>query len=103
MRATYPGLNKLTGGLLLSCLHRVAPPPGRAIEERYSFAYLQRTEEDVKMKPLPSFECDAASRTEVYTSREWLEKKFGVLRRETWQEGADGQKILTGRAEVLRS
>ncbi len=37
---------------------------------------------------------------EVYTSREWLEKKFGISRRETWKEGTEGQKILTGRAEL---
>ncbi len=37
---------------------------------------------------------------EVYTSREWLEKKFDMLRRETWKEGTEGQKILTGRAEL---
>lgn len=73
------------------------------MEERYSFAYLQRAEDNVKMEPLPSFERDAAGQIEVYTSREWLEKKFGMLRRETWLEGRDGQKILTGRAETLRS
>ena len=78
----------LTGGLFHSSLHRVGPPSGRAMEERYSFAYLQRAEDDVKMVALPGMVVGATERRggeEVYTSREWVEKKFGMLRRETGQ------------------
>lgn len=92
----------LTGGRLQSCLHRVSPRPGRAMDERYSVAYLQRTEDDVKMEALPG--CvqghEAAARNEVYTSREWLAKKFGVLRRNTWTEDMEAQMILTGSASI---
>lgn len=73
----------LTGGLLHSCLHRVAPPAGRSMEERYSVAYLQRAEDDVRLETLPGLESGAVNQEEVYTSREWLEKKFGILRRKT--------------------
>ena len=88
----------LTGGRLHSCLHRVSPCPGRPMEERYSVAYLQRTEDDVKMEALPGCRPsnDAGERTEVYTSREWLEKKFGVLRRNTWKEDTETRRILSG-------
>ena len=41
------------------------------------------------------------SRAEVYTSRGWLEKKFGMLRRDTWKEGSEGARILTGRADGI--
>ena len=100
MMYTYLGLAMLTGGRFHSCLHRVGPPPGRAMEERYSFAYLQRAEDNVKMTVLPGTADPHEEMDEVYTSREWLEKKFGMLRRETWKEGAEGQKILTGRVEI---
>ncbi|MCJ1286662.1 hypothetical protein MMC26_006008 [Xylographa opegraphella] len=71
---------------------------GRAMEERYSIVYLQRAEDDVKMEALPGTGTEAANGTEVYTSREWLEKKFGMLRRESWKDGVEGQRILTGKA-----
>ena len=90
----------LTGGLLHSCLHRVGPLPGRAMEERYSFAYLQRAEDDVKMEALPGLKNEAVDQKEVYTSREWLEKKFGMLRRNTWKEGTESQRILTGKTDL---
>ena len=90
----------LTGGLLHSCLHRVAPPPGRSMEERYSLAYLQRTENDVKMEALPGTGNELVNGKEVYTSRQWLEKKYGMLRRETWKDGTEGSRILTGRADL---
>lgn len=94
------GLTMLTGGLLHSCLHRVSPPAGRAMEERYSFAYLQRAENEVRMEALPGITSGPVNKGDVYTSREWLKKKFGMLRRKTWKEGIEGQKILTGRIEV---
>ena len=68
------------------------------MEERYSLAYLQRAEDCVKMKALPSLGLEiCGDADEVYTSREWLEKKFGVLRRATWKEGPEGESVLTGR------
>ena len=95
------GLSMLTGGLLHSCLHRVGPLPGRAMEERYSFTYLQRTEDDVRMEALPGIRNGKTDKKEVFTSREWLENKFGMLRAKTRREGMEGQKILTGRADLL--
>ena len=70
------------------------------MEERYSFAYLQRAEDDIEMRALPRLESGVTDNEEVYTSREWLEKKFGMLRLETWKEGTEGQRILTGRPDV---
>ena len=90
----------LTAGRLHSCLHRVSPGPGQAMEERYSLAYLQRAEDEVKMKALPGLGADHGSGQDVFTSREWLEKKFGMLRRKTWKEETGAQTVLTGRADV---
>lgn len=84
-----------------SCLHRVGPLPGRAIEERYSFAYLQRAEDDIQMKPLPGIQSDKTEEKELFTSQEWLENKFGMLRAKTRMEGMEAQKILTGTAHEL--
>lgn len=95
----------LTGGILHSCLHRVGPLPGRAMEERYSFAYLQRAENDVRMETLPGISNgnDGTDTEEVFTSLGWLEKKFGMLRAKTRTEDAEGQKVVTGRADTLPS
>lgn len=72
------------------------------MEERYSFAYLQRAEDDVRMEALPGLGRDAAAeKGEVLTSRQWLEKKFGMLRAETGEGGVEGQKVLTGRDDVF--
>ena len=105
MPGIFPGLTMLTGGLLHSCLHRVSPFPGQAMKERYSIAYLQRAEDDVKMKALSRFDAvhDRNSQydQDAYSSREWLEKKFGVLRRQTWKEAGDAQGILTGNENIL--
>ena len=93
------GLTMLTGGLLHSCLHRVGPPPGRVMEDRYSFAYLQRAEDDVRMEALPGFGNKLVGTKEVYTRREWFEKNFDVLRRKTWTEETKAQRIRTGSAD----
>lgn len=71
------------------------------MEERYSFAYLQRAEDDVKMETLPGIDNHATDKKNGFTSREWLESKFGMLRAKTCKEGMERQKILTGRADVL--
>ena len=70
------------------------------MKERYSIAYLQRTENDVKMKALPGTRDVIMNKEEIYTSREWLEKKFGMLRRETWKDGEEGHSVLTGEAKL---
>ena len=69
--------------------------------ERYSFAYLQRAEDDVMLAPLPGMKDHNPEMKDVLTSRQWLEKKFGVLRANTRNEGTEDQKILTGRANAL--
>ena len=105
MSRVVPGLTMLTGGLLHSCLHRVSPVPGEAMKERYSIAYLQRAEDDVKMKALSKLNAVHGStlqdNQDVYTSREWLEKKFGVLRRQALKEVGDAQGILTGNENIV--
>ena len=91
----------LTGGILHSCLHRVGPIPGRAMEERYSFAYLQRAEDEVLLAPLPGLGNVTNDRDkEVFTSGQWLEKKFGMLRAKTHEKGVEGEKVLTGRVNA---
>lgn len=71
------------------------------MEERYNFAYLQRTENDVKIKALPELEQNVAEKKEVLTSRQWLKRKFGLLRAKTRKEGMEGQQILTDRENAL--
>lgn len=80
------------------------------MEERYSFAYLQRAEDDVKLAPLPALSSKSGSDTvdngsnkenQTFTSKQWLEHKFGMLRAKTWKEGSESQKILTGRVGEL--
>lgn len=80
------------------------------MKERYSFAYLQRAEDDVKLEPLPALSNKASSNTiddgwnkenQIFTSKQWLENKFGMLRAKTRKEGSKSQKILTGRVGEL--
>lgn len=100
------GMSLLTDGYLHSCLHRVGPLPGRAMGERYSFAYLQRAEGWTKMEGLESrfFEGRKKRGEErVLTSREWIMKKFGALRLGEHNEKAgdrecgERERVLTGR------
>ena len=71
------------------------------MEERYSFAYLLRAEDDVVLAPLPGMKGHNVDTKDAFTSRQWLENKFGMLRAKTTKEGVEGQKILTGRANAL--
>ena len=71
------------------------------MEERHSFAYLQRAECDVRMKTVPGIEDAVTEKKDVLTSREWLDTKFGMLRARTRKEGIEDKKILTGREDVL--
>ena len=100
------GLKRLTNGLLRSCLHRVAPIKGQSMTERYSFAYLQRAEYEVRMTGLTVSDIIPVKRgnvetEQVFTSREWLGKKFGMLRKETFEEGTEGSWVLTGQREEV--
>lgn len=66
----FLGPSMLTGGLLHSCLHRVGPLPGRTREERYSFAYLQRAEDDARVETLPGISDYATDKSnDEFTSR----------------------------------
>ena len=75
------GMKTLSNGYLHSCLHRVGPLPGRAMEERYSFAYLMRAENTTLMTGLNSpYFPRATSQETIYTSGEWIQHKFSMLR-----------------------
>lgn len=93
-------MSLLTNKLFLTCLHRVAPLPDRAMETRYSFAYLMRAEDDT---PLTGMKSDlippSDSIEEVLTSGEWLGQKFGMLRFDTYKEKQEW--ILTGRKQTV--
>ena len=73
----------LTNGLFHSCLHRVAPLPGQTMGERYSIAYLVRPEDATPLEGLPSPlipRADDDGGERPMTTKEWIERKFGVLR-----------------------
>lgn len=80
-------LAMMTDGVLHSSLHRVGPLPGVSMDTRYSFAYLQRPEEH----------CVLRVGGEEITSGEWLRRKFGTLRKDTYKRGE--QWVLTGRQQ----
>lgn len=92
-------LSLLTNDLLKSCRHRVSALPGRALEERYSFAYMMRPADEVLMRPVQSPMVDAMRGQErakgqdeeekTFTSGEWLQRKYAMLRRETWNRQND--------------
>ncbi|KAI4260458.1 MAG: hypothetical protein L6R42_004059, partial [Xanthoria sp. 1 TBL-2021] len=93
-------MNILTGGLFRSSKHRVIGIPGEGMQERYSFAYFLRPEEDAILAPVksPSIAAkieDSPGRANetAFTCRDWLQKKFKLLRRETWDQ--EGDWILT--------
>ena len=95
------GLSMLTAGYLTSCLHRVVPFPGDEARERYSFVYLLRAEDSVIMRPLrsPLFVTGAErmernGQGEEMTSAQWLQKKYTMLRKDTWTE--EKEWILSG-------
>lgn len=88
-------LSLLTNKKFRSCKHRVRAAPGEAMKERYSFAYFMRPDADALMKPVSSPLVPKDNRQdEVFTSGEWLQRKFVMLRRDTWKEDKDW--ILTG-------
>lgn len=75
----------LSGGMLHSCFHRVAPLPGQKMEERFSFAWMTRPEPATLMTGLKGGKIPASEGIrdgqKVLTSGEWLERKFTVLRK----------------------
>ena len=96
-------LSMLSGGLFKSCCHRVAPPnAGGPREERYSFAYLCRAEDHIKLQAVSSpliqqssMSSQDSRKHEIFTSAEWLGRKFQALRAESW--GAENHSLLDGR------
>ena len=90
-------LSLLTNKLLKSCRHRVSALPGRAMRERYSFAYFLRAQDDAVMKAVrsPLVKADEVVESEEeFTSAEWMRKKYAMLRGDTWNEKSSW--ILTG-------
>ena len=88
------GLVLLSNGYFHSCLHRVKAPLGRAMQERYSFAYFLRAEDETPMRPVKALQALTTGREsdqeeEVPTSAEWLQKKYLSLRGSTWQKEND--------------
>lgn len=78
----------------------MSPLPARAMEERYSFAYLLRAQDETVMKAMRSPLVSGAAETVVdegeegFTSAEWMRRKYAMLRGETWNEKSSW--ILTG-------
>jgi hypothetical protein len=66
------------------------------MNERYSFAFLMRPENQAPMMPLlgPSALTDEK---DVLTSEDWIKAKFGILRGDTTR---DRNRILTGREAI---
>ncbi|EDU48427.1 oxidoreductase 2OG-Fe II oxygenase family [Pyrenophora tritici-repentis] len=83
-------LAMLTGGRTKSALHRVGPLPGQAMGTRFSFAYLQRPEMGTKVRVMGE-----SDEEEEVLIEEWIGRKFGVLRKETFRRGEEW--VLTGR------
>ena len=81
-----------SGGLFRSVLHRVASLPGKGMNERYSFAFLMRPENQAPMVSLLSD--SPVPDSEVLTSEDWIKTKFGILRGDTEK---NRNRILTGR------
>ena len=88
-------MSMLTNQKLRSCRHRVRALPGQAMRERYSYAYFMRPDDGVLLKPVtsPLVAADEQQK-EVFTSGEWLKRKYATLRRDTWKK--DENWILNG-------
>ena len=81
-------LSLLTNKLLRSCRHRVCALPEQAMKERYSFAYFLRPEDETPIRALKSrliFKSEEPEK-EVYTSGEWMKRKYAMLRKATWNQ-----------------
>ena len=88
-------LSLLTNKMFRSCRHRVKAAPGQAMKERYSFAYFMRPDENALMQAVSTPLVPKVDRQdEVFTSGEWLQRKYAMLRRDTWKD--DEKWVLTG-------
>jgi isopenicillin N synthase-like dioxygenase len=76
-------LSLLTNGVLRSCVHRVQQLPNREMPTRYSFAYMVRPADDTVMVAPQTARIPAAEPgAPVLTCKEWVERKYSVLRLE---------------------
>lgn len=66
------------------------------MEERYSFAYFLRAEDETPIRTMksPLIPESEEQEKEVFTSGEWMKRKYAMLRRDTWNQNNDW--ILTG-------
>lgn len=76
------------------------------MHERYSWAYMLRAEDEVELKAFPG--ClvppllaavetpGPRTQTQIFTSREWLNRKFGALRQNGPEDTAEAQRVRTG-------
>ena len=89
-------LSLLANKLLRSCRHRVCALPEQAMKERYSFAYFLRAEDETPIRAVksPLIPESNEREKEVFTSGEWMKKKYAVLRKDTCNQTNDW--ILTG-------
>ncbi|KAL9071756.1 MAG: hypothetical protein Q9161_004020 [Pseudevernia consocians] len=89
-------LSLLTNKLLRSCRHRVCALPEQAMKERYSFAYFLRAEDETPIRAVksPLITESNEQEKEVFTSGEWMKKKYAMLRKDTWNQ--TNNWILTG-------
>lgn len=83
-------LRFLSGNVLKSCVHRVAPAnvSGRQEEHRYSIAYFLRAEDVVQYRD---------SKGRVISARDWHDEKYHVFRLS--HDESNGDRILTGGME----
>ena len=81
-------LSQLTNKLLRSCRHRVCALPEQAMKERYSFAYFLRPEDETPIRALNSRLIPESEEPEkeVFTSGEWMKRKYAMLRKDTWNQ-----------------
>ncbi|KAL2017249.1 hypothetical protein VTK56DRAFT_2361 [Thermocarpiscus australiensis] len=76
-----------SGGQLASVVHRVIPPQGKQLEDRYSIAYFLRVNDHVQLQ-------DANGK--LWSARDWHDFKFGVFRSHSRE---DERQALTGMME----
>ena len=97
------GMSLLTNGHLKSCLHRVGPLPGHPMPTRYSFAYMVRPEDHTVMTGVksPFFPARLDETQPVFSSGDWLKKKFNVLRSDSRPHSKTPNWVMTGRQEAV--
>ncbi|KAF7960316.1 hypothetical protein EAE96_000003 [Botrytis aclada] len=93
------GMSLLTNGLLHSSRHRVSLPQEQAMKTRYTFAFLQRAQEQTPLVGLRSPLIQANDESlKVVTSGEWLHQKFSMPRARTHDK--EKNWMLTGCREI---